>query len=476
MGEADAAERLSPEIREGATLSGRYRLGHTLGSGGMGVVIAARHLDLDEWVAIKFLLPEAAQGAEAIGRFAREAWAASKIKSEYVARVNDVGRLESGAPYIVMEYLEGLDLAGMLHSRGPLPIEQAVEFVLQACEGIAEAHALGIVHRDLKPSNLFCWRRSDGLLAVKVLDFGISKITQPIVPGADLRFTATATTVGSPLYMSPEQMSSAKIADARADVWALGVILHELITGRVPFYATSLAELAIKIATERPEPMRARREDTPKGLERAVLRCLEKDRDRRYASVAELARALAPFAPSRALAHAERAERVMRTSGERAPVGRTSERMPLAPTDERVPFAPTDARVPLAPITELTHSSLGSHARLRGISVERSFVRRALGPTLIALALLASAAALWHWKRASPPPSAARPTAVVAPEPPAAVAPPTNPSVPAASTPPPAESPTQAPDHNAHKPKHNGARPHPAPAPRSETDDLGGRL
>ncbi|HEY2733697.1 MAG TPA: serine/threonine-protein kinase [Polyangiales bacterium] len=444
MSEAGATARLAPEVREGATLSGRYLLGRTLGAGGMGVVIAARHLDLDEWVAIKFLLPEVAQGAEAVGRFAREAWAASKIKSEYVARVNDVGRLPSGAPYIVMEYLEGLDLAAMLHSRGPLPIEQAVEFVLQACEGIAEAHALGIVHRDLKPSNLFCWRRSDGLLAVKVLDFGISKITQPIAAGADLRITATATTVGSPLYMSPEQMSSAKVADARADVWALGVILQELITGTVPFCAASLPELAIKIATERPQSLRARREDVPKALERVLLRCLEKERDRRYASVAELARALAPFGPARARAPAERAERVLRASAEREP---------------------------LASLGEVSRSSLGSHARLRGIRVERSVFRRASVQLLIALLSIASTLGVWFWlrTRSTPQPTAAKPIAII----PSAPAPaPTQPIVGAPPSPPPPDKPASS----SHKTRPRNARSRPPPSHRSETDDLGGRL
>ena len=145
----------------------------------MGVVVAAHHLQLDERVALKFLLPEALGNAEAVARFAREARAAVKIESEHVARVIDVGSLENGAPYMVMEYLEGSDLAAWLRERGPLPVEQAVDFVLQACEAIAEAHALGIVHRDLKPANLFCVAAPDGLLSIKVLDFGISKVRPP---------------------------------------------------------------------------------------------------------------------------------------------------------------------------------------------------------------------------------------------------------------------------------------------------------
>ena len=164
-------------VEPGQVLAGKYRIERVLGVGGMGVVVAAHHLQLDERVALKFLLPEALHNPEAVARFAREARAAVKIKSEHVARVSDVGQLENGAPYMVMEYLEGSDLSAWLHDRGALPFEQAVDFVLQAGEAIADAHALGIVHRDLKPANLFCVRRSDGQLTIKVLDFGISKLT-----------------------------------------------------------------------------------------------------------------------------------------------------------------------------------------------------------------------------------------------------------------------------------------------------------
>ena len=137
---------------------------------GIGVVVAAHHMQLDERVALKFLLPEALGNPEAVARFARKARAAVKIKSEHVARVSDVGTLPNGAPYMVMEYLEGGDLAAWLKQRGPMPVDQAVEFVIQACVAVADAHALGIVHRDLKPANLFCLRRSDGQLSIKVLE------------------------------------------------------------------------------------------------------------------------------------------------------------------------------------------------------------------------------------------------------------------------------------------------------------------
>jgi serine/threonine-protein kinase len=188
-------------VREGDVLAGQYRVERVLGIGGMGVVVAAHHIQLDEKVALKFLLPDALGNSEAVSRFAREARAAVKIKSEHVARVMNVGTLPNGAPYMVMEYLDGGDLAAWLRERGALSVEQAVEFVLQACEAIAEAHALGIVHRDLKPANLFCIRRADGRLSIKVLDFGISKMSQFGGSGQSAMTQATGT-MGSPLYMS----------------------------------------------------------------------------------------------------------------------------------------------------------------------------------------------------------------------------------------------------------------------------------
>src|SRR5580692_2454920 len=248
-------------VRPGDVLAGKYRVERVLGAGGMGVVVAAHHIQLDEKVALKFLLPEALGDAEAVGRFAREARNACKIKSEHVARVTDVGMLPNGAPYMVMEYLEGGDLAAWIKQRGPLPIEQAVDFVLQACVAVADAHALGIVHRDLKPANLFCIRRSDGQFLIKVLDFGISKLTDLTGTGPGMGMTKTSALMGSPLYMSPEQMRSSRDVDAGTDIWALGVILFELMAGRPAFLAGSVTELAIKVANEAPPALRSFRPD-----------------------------------------------------------------------------------------------------------------------------------------------------------------------------------------------------------------------
>jgi eukaryotic-like serine/threonine-protein kinase len=303
-------------VTPGEILLGKYRVERVLGMGGMGVVVAATHVSLEERVAIKFLLPDALLNPDTVARFLREARAAVRIKSEHVARVTDVGTLENGAPYMIMEYLDGSDLAGHSQRRGPLPIEDAVEYVLQACEAIAEAHALGIVHRDLKPANLFVAKRADGTPSVKVLDFGISKITGVgSSSGADLGMTKTTTIMGSPLYMSPEQMASTRDVDARTDIWALGAILYELLTGTVPFQADTITQLCAMILQQPPPPLRNLRPDAPEGLQEIIRRCLAKDRDQRYQNVAEFASALAPYAPRRARISIERVGRVIDSAG-----------------------------------------------------------------------------------------------------------------------------------------------------------------
>jgi hypothetical protein len=299
-------------IQEGDILAGKYRVDKVLGAGGMGIVVAARHLQLDTRVAIKFLLPELAQSGDAVSRFAREARAAVKITGEHVARVLDVGTLESGSPYMVMEYLDGIDLSAWLRRHGPLPIEQAVDFVLQACVAVGEAHSLGIVHRDLKPANLFCIRRA-GQLLVKVLDFGISK--EHALGGLG-GATQTGMLMGSPLYMSPEQMMSAKDVDARSDIWALGIILQELVGGSCPFQGDTLPEICTKVAMGNPIPLRVARPDAPAAFEAVILKCLSKDRNARYANVGELAEALVPFGPARGRAYLAAILAILQPHGE----------------------------------------------------------------------------------------------------------------------------------------------------------------
>jgi serine/threonine-protein kinase len=409
-------------IAVGDVVGGKYRVDRVIGAGGMGLVVAAHHLELDETVALKFLLPEALRNPEAEARFVREARAAVKIKNEHVARVIDVGRLDGGPPYIVMEYLEGADLSAWLRRRGPLPIPQAVDFVLQACEAIAEAHAMGLVHRDLKPANLFCIQRSDGQLCVKVLDFGISKITSP--GAARHEMTASNAFMGSPLYTSPEQMLLSKGVDARTDIWSLGVILFELLTGRVPFEAELVTELAIKVANQPAPLLRSILRQAPAGLEQVVATCLAKDRNARFPTVGDLAVALRDFAPKHALASVDRVLGTMRQaglSGGGAPPSGDPQSGPAFPV------------TPLGPQTGASWGTTGQRSKTSARVVAALAVAMTLG-------VLALAGTLWAWRAqsslgaATAPPLAASATAsaLLTPEPPDAVA---SPRAPASSLP-----------------------------------------
>jgi serine/threonine-protein kinase len=298
---------MSSPVNVGDVLADKYRVERVLGVGGMGVVVAAKHLTLGERVAIKFLLPQALARADVVARFTREGQAAARLRSEHVTRVIDVGKLSTGEPYLVMEYLDGHDLAALLRDQGPLAPEHAIELVLQACEALAEAHANGIVHRDLKPSNLFVIKRIDGSPSVKLIDFGISKIQ--LEAEGDGEMTATAVMMGSPLYMAPEQMASARDVDGRADIWSVGIILHTLLAGAPPFRAPTVMGVYELIVQGAP-PIRTLRPDVPAGLEAAILKCLQKDRRQRFDDVGALAEALAPFGPAGSQTAADRIKRI----------------------------------------------------------------------------------------------------------------------------------------------------------------------
>jgi eukaryotic-like serine/threonine-protein kinase len=285
-------------VQPGEIIARKYQVESILGSGGVGVVVAARHVQLGERVALKFLHPEAASSTTDMARFLREARAAVRLKNEHAARVIDVGTLENGCPFIVMEFLTGTDLGVLLDQVESVPPMEAADYVLQACEAVAEAHALGIVHRDLKPSNLFLTERADGSPLIKVLDFGIAKATIEAELGAgDLELTKTRTVLGSPMYMSPEQVRSSKSVDQRSDIWSLGIVLYELLSGTVPFDGDTATGVVAAVLSDPPPPLLARKPDLPHGLVYAVERCLQKQREHRFQNVAELAEALLPFAP-----------------------------------------------------------------------------------------------------------------------------------------------------------------------------------
>jgi serine/threonine-protein kinase len=271
----------------GDILAGKFQIERVLGQGGMGFVVAATHIHLGQRVALKFLLPELASDRAVVERFLREARSSAQLRSEHICRVSDVGMLDNGAPYFVMELLEGRDLASILAERGPLPVPILVDYIVQACLGLAEAHAAQIVHRDLKPANLFLTARPDGSSLIKVVDFGIAKAASNV----NLHLTRTDTVMGSPGYMSPEQLRSTRTVDVRSDIWALGVILFELSSGRQPFTAESITDLALRIAMDPTPPLHSRA--APAGFERVVYRCLEKDPARRFQDVGQLATALA---------------------------------------------------------------------------------------------------------------------------------------------------------------------------------------
>ncbi len=300
-------------VHPGDVIGAKYRVERVLGAGGMGVVLLATHLDLDQKVAIKFLLPEAAKDPELVERFLREGRASVRLRGVHVVKTIDVGRLENGAPYLVMEFLQGHTLRDALneHPEG-MPLETLCSLMLQACEGVAEAHALGIVHRDLKPENLFVTHGVDGRPLLKVLDFGISKVADESFGGS---LTKTNTLFGSPMYMSPEQMRSAKHVDPRADVWSLAVIAYELACGAPPFDADTFYDLCLKVAQDTPIPLAERRPDLPRSLIEGIDRGLRKDIGSRTQNAADLASCFEPYAGPRAAGTTDRLRDVIRASG-----------------------------------------------------------------------------------------------------------------------------------------------------------------
>ncbi len=302
-------------VRPGQIVGGKFRIEQILGEGGMGIVVSATHLQLREPVALKFLRRELTKSPQILARFRHEARAVAKLRSDHVCRVLDVGEREDGTPYMVMEHLEGRDLGAVLADDGAQPVLTAVEYVIQVCDGLAEAHARRIVHLDIKPENIFLVER-DGWKRVKVLDFGISKAA--LIAGAtaaELAELETGERMGSPHYMSPEQIRGEAI-DLRSDIWSLGAVLFELLAGVPPFDSDRGPDQIMRaIVDGAPRSLIELRPEVPVEIEEIVRKCLRREREERYANAAELAIALLPFAPRRARAVVERAVLVTQSAG-----------------------------------------------------------------------------------------------------------------------------------------------------------------
>lgn len=443
----------------GSIIDNKYVVAEVLGSGGMGVVVSARHIGLNQSFAIKFLVA-GIDDPETVQRFVREARAASELKSEHVVRVSDVGELPTGQPYMVMEYLEGDDLGSILDVDGPIRITEAVGFVLQACEALAEAHSRGIIHRDLKPGNLFLTSRPDGTAQIKVVDFGVSKVARRDT--TEMYETNGHSLLGSPYYMSPEQVRSATSVDARSDIWSMGVTLYELLTGQRAFVADTIPALSVKIVSDPFTPASRIRRELPAGIDAIIRKCLSKDPELRYQSAAELASALSPFAGSDARIAGRRAIRITRQSGSDQPgagpaVGSSQTGLSVeippkstldeppdsdpSPTDALDTHRPASRRRPVAmlAIGVLGFAAIGLTTRM--FTSSPSPIAGAVATT-DPTASTASAEAVSRpapvESTASPPPESSQSAEVRAPAPPRsspAIAPiPTAPATPAASS------------------------------------------
>ncbi len=444
MGASAQDPQSTPEssLSLGELIDGKYRVDRVLGQGAMGCVVAARHTLLDADVAVKVLSSELLRHERAVERFMREARAVARLKSEHVARVMDVGMIETGQPYIVMELLEGEDLDRMLLRTGPFPADRAVDYALQALEAVAHAHAAGVVHRDLKPANLFLTTTPDGREVLKVLDFGVAKLheapassSNPDNPGT---LTGEHAALGSPGFMAPEQVRCARDIDERADIWGMGAVLYELLTGRPAFDGESVGEIFGAILHTDPMPPRRIRPDVPAGLADAVLRCLCRGRELRFQSVAQLAAAIEPYGTGALVEYPARITRTLERAVRMSDPGRTSRPPDVAASPTPVPprmyytAGVTNSAIrstPLRPPELNTRSTLLDAAGTQRISLHpgRRHIQVVLGAALTVVVLAGGTALVrkglpWSRNAAAvdavpPPPAASALTTAPSPDP-----------------------------------------------------------
>jgi serine/threonine-protein kinase len=479
----EAVEPLEALPRPGEVLDGKFRIEKVLGEGGMGAVLAAHHELLDQRVAIKILT---SQNDKAVARFLLEARSTARLKSEHVARVMDVGTLPTGAPFIVLEYLEGCDLEELMRLHGRLPVREAVGYVLQALEGLAQAHALGMVHRDLKPANLFLAVLPNASNIIKIVDFGISKsiVSRDTDPAGKL--TEENAPIGTPAFMAPEQIRAAKDVDPRSDIWSIGVVLYDLLTGAHPFVRDNAWETFALILEQDAPPLSSARPDVPPALSMVVARCMRRDRAQRYPSVLELARDLAPFGPEGSGARVNQIEQILRNAAVRAEPGRAepvraeaveAARATPAPPDSAPP--PSSRRPVPAPLVtgHVTFTSDTPRSRViqaTSPSLRKRVRRRAAVGGAVAGALVAALAVtgVVGMGRSAPPdsPVAAGPAAASAPA--ASLASTPWMPVPVRDTPAQAGPAPAAPPRARPAPRPPAAAPAPAPSSRSTTTNL----
>jgi serine/threonine-protein kinase len=346
---APSPQDMAAPLDVGDVVAGRYEIDGVAGEGGMAIVFSARHLHLNERYAVKVMRRGFAANPNLVSRFLQEARSAAQLKSDHVCRVFDVG-IHDGVPFMVMELLRGEDLRSVLERGDLLSVEESVEFVIQACEALTEAHGLSLVHRDIKPENLFLTVGRDGWRSVKLLDFGISKLVDSEFVSTTLRrHLDTKDLLGTPHYMAPECIRSSRDASSLSDVWSLGVVLYELLCGLLPFHGETVTEISASVLETEPEPLAATRPDLPTSLVEIVQWCLAKQPELRVSSAAELATQLVPFAPRRSRAIVERTQSRARARGELLDLPPSQFPPPLEasqPVPLPVPSTPTVAEAP----------------------------------------------------------------------------------------------------------------------------------